>query len=639
MFHLRSWIRPSLWLGLSWSLLWSLLLSNLSPIQSLDLQQQDALTRLRRHRTPPNNIALVTFSAAEIQAWRLTQDPTAYATLVQRLLDAGAQGVILNLLPHWIPTSDHPDNPIKSLIKTAPSRIVLVLPTTHAHPRSPTFCWRCYELFLPASDPRNPSYQPQSLLGFFESEPEAQDPRSLSSTARQVQLVSQFRPNGPSSQTIQLEAAALLALRKFLPNSSVQPPTSPVQLNFWGPTGSFPTLPAASVLAQPLSPPPVRDKIVLVGFSDVGNPEAFALRSPFGDLMPAVEVQANLLASLMTGAYYRLVPLGWQFILIVLGGLGLSRWLVYGVLHPEARKTYPYWLWPMGGLAGLGLLSLGLWSLGWIWPIALPLAVWMATGASVVISLRLGLQQDLIAQQQCELDRLHNIEQTAILAQVQKALRRLAAHIHEGPLQELKLVMDRLELLQTNGTRSELDPVLDQLTRLGHHLRQQLNQARAISLEITPLLKRGLAAGIDTKLNQLIATGQLTLQVIRHLHPLNEPLTSSRWLAAREDIYQIFVEAITNVIRHAQPPHGTATQVKVRLGQTGSRCELTVENDGDVLDPAVLQPPRFGPGPGKYGLQLMQTLAADLPEGQLTRTALETGGLRITLSWILAYTS
>jgi CHASE2 domain-containing sensor protein len=91
----------------------------------------------------------------------------------------------------------------------------------------------------------------------------------------------------------------------------------------------------------------LHNKIVLVGFSDTNNPDAFAVRSPFGELMPAVELQANLLASLLTKSFDRIVPLWLQNVVIVLGGILISKWVVWGKLNKRVRRKYWYWLYPV----------------------------------------------------------------------------------------------------------------------------------------------------------------------------------------------------------------------------------------------------------------------------------------------------
>ena len=261
--------------------------------------------------------------------------------------------------------------------------------------------------------------------------------------------------------------------------------------------------------------------------------------------------------------------------------------------------------------------------------------IWL--GLLVLFSSRLNWQKNLIDEQQCELDRLHNIEQTAAIAQARKLLHRMAADIHDGPLQELKLVMDRIELLQMNYPDVDLNPILDRLEDLGNHLGQQLHQTREITLEITPDLREGLDIGLAKKLQHLIDSGELTLEVVQQLQPLAEPQLNSLWLEAREDIYRFFNEAIANVIYHAQPPQGTATQVKVSLVQQDSLCKLTIENDGEILDRAVLEIGDQQRKRGGYGMKLMDAIAADLPDGSFEKIALTEGGIRIQLNWNLVF--
>jgi signal transduction histidine kinase len=92
------------------------------------------------------------------------------------------------------------------------------------------------------------------------------------------------------------------------------------------------------------------------------------------------------------------------------------------------------------------------------------------------------------------------MEQEAIISQARKLLHRTASNIHDGPLQELKLIMDDLELLKMNQPHLDIDPILDKLEDMGHHLRLHLNQTRTLALAITPELRSGLDVGIEKKL-------------------------------------------------------------------------------------------------------------------------------------------
>jgi signal transduction histidine kinase len=255
------------------------------------------------------------------------------------------------------------------------------------------------------------------------------------------------------------------------------------------------------------------------------------------------------------------------------------------------------------------------------------------TEISLFTCLLWAVQQDLINQQQCEIDRLQNVEQTALISQARKLMHRLASDIHDGPLQELKVIMDRLELLQLQHPEQSIDPILDQLATLGTHLRQHLSRTNAIALDITPELRNGLDKGIQSQLTELLESGELTLQVIQQLQPLTEPILNSWWFEAREDIYRFFKEAIHNVIHHAQPPHGTATQVIVSLKQQDNQAILTIENNGAFLGAKAFEPTAQHRQRGGYGTKLMDTIAAELPDGKIQRISLREGGLRVQLTW------
>jgi signal transduction histidine kinase len=333
------------------------------------------------------------------------------------------------------------------------------------------------------------------------------------------------------------------------------------------------------------------------------------------------------------------LPEGLQFAIILIGGIDVSHWVMVRVrdrkttLHGPTIKRLHYWLYPLLALIGLGLLHFAFLAQGWILPLALPLITWTVTGLSTLFCLQLGLQQDLIHQQRCEIDRLQTVEQAAVISQARKLMHRLASDIHDGPLQELKVIMDRLEILQSQFPEPPIDPILDQLATLGTHLRQHLSRTNAIALEITPELRNGLDQGIQTQLNNLIQSGELTLKVIQQLQPLTEPILNSLWLEAREDLYRFFKEAIHNVIHHAQPPYGSATQVIVSLKQQDHQAMLTIENDGTFLDPKIFEPNAQQRQKGGYGTKLMDTIAAELPDGKIQRIPLSSGGLQIQLTW------
>lgn len=219
-------------------------------------------------------------------------------------------------------------------------------------------------------------------------------------------------------------------------------------------------------------------------------------------------------------------------------------------------------------------------------------------------------------------------EQEAILSRTRKILHRTASDIHDGALQDLKLVMDKIEL----EPDLDVDSILDKLTVLGQEIRDKLYNIRGLAekMEVTPALRQGLDVGISTTLQDLVNSGKLTLTVITELQPLQEPEFNSVWIEHREEIYRFFREALNNVIQHAQPPHGTATQVCISLGQQGDRCTLAIANDSSTIKPTTDERSKGG-----YGTKIMNAIAAELPDGAWEILTFSDGGVRVTLSWCL----
>ncbi|BAY65802.1 sensor histidine kinase [Calothrix brevissima NIES-22] len=239
-----------------------------------------------------------------------------------------------------------------------------------------------------------------------------------------------------------------------------------------------------------------------------------------------------------------------------------------------------------------------------------------------------GQQKKVITLQNYQITQLKAAEQEAILSRTRKILHRIASDIHDGPLQELKLVMDKIEL----EPDLDVDSILDKLTALGQEIRDKLSNIRGLAekMKVTPALRQGLDVGISATLLDLVNSGKLTLTVIKELQPLQEPALNSVWIEQREEIYRFFREALNNVIQHAQPPHGIATQVCISLGQQGDRCTLVIANDGSIVESTT-----NGRKKGGYGNKIMDAIAAELPNGAWKILTLPNGGVRVTLSWRL----
>ncbi len=639
-------------MGVAWSLLLSTLVSQLPIVQKLELGIQDGLTRLYKPSTPPNEILLVTID-------KLSLNPNApyYADLVKRLIAQGAKVVVINL-PHSLrrPLDSSLENSLKKLIEQYPDQIVLVTYTKRLSQQVPSALSIYYHL-LPFDDQKiEPLVAPEQVHGFFEYEVELKD---LTSPARRAHLAGNFVYVEDFHQTHELKSVAVLALEKFssrlwnkaittiVQNQQTPLTQTAVGINFWGPAGTFPQL-DLSIVCTPTkqlhqcSVPPttleaqkIRNKLVLVDLPRK-NLASFGAISPFGDRISVGELQANLIASLMTHSFLRTTPGWFDYTVNTLGAVFISLLITAQIVKNGSKSIRPkIWLFLgiVGGYTGLGFLFS--WH-GLIMPLAMPILTWVGSGASVAVCLLLWRKQQQLHQQRQAL-----AERQAVLSQARKLLHRVATDIHDGPLQELKLVMDAIELLAINHPTVNSNPLLDRLEAVGRDLRAQLGNTRTMAekLEITPELEAGLDRGIRQHLQQLVRKGELTLRIQDNLQHLLEPESDSSWIDAREDIFRFYKEAIANVIRHAQPPNGTATEITVSLAQQGIQCTLSVENDAIQPEPPTLESTSRRKHSGGYGTKLMATVAAELPGGHWKRIPLADGGMQVILTWTLEATT
>lgn len=645
----------SLIIGVGWGLVFGFALSGHSLFQKLELNVYDCLLRWRHPQNFPSSILIVEINEEDLQ--KQVSFPGRqrifYASLVNRLLEAGASVVVSNLPYHWAQTPDSDwidaekiNRPLQELIQNHSDQIVLVTPVNPlVDTDEPKL--RVYHHFLPLKNKEiEPLIVPESIQGFFEYNIEGNNPTRMTSTARRASLWREFVRADNLEQNQSFESFAVVALKKYNQQGGHLQADSDkdflssqttIGINFWGGTGTFPRLDLKMICvssengycntsAHPSGLAQVRGKIVIVGFTQGNNFNTMLVQSPFGDKMPAIEVQANLLASLLTKSFYLSPPQWLKSSIVILGAAIVSGAIAFGCETPN--PSHRRWI----GLIvvtvfGYSCLSFIFFSQHITFPLVLPLLIWTGSGITAFLCTLVRRQHNLIIQQQLEIERHLAAEQAAALSQAQKILTRTADDIHDGPLQELKLVMDDLELLQLGHSTVDIDATLDKLENIGYGLRSSLENTRIMAekLKVTPELRLGLVGGIRLKLKQLRDAGTLTLNLIQKLQPLVEPKCNSDWIDAREDIFRFFNEAIANVIYHAQPPHGTATYVKVSLFSQETKCRLVVENDGYERNDKKHN--------GGYGTKLMSAIAAKLPFGKWERKVLSEGRIQVELTW------
>lgn len=656
-------LSPRLTWGLAWGLGWATIVNLIGSGPVLYRVESDAQQRLFHGRGPEPPAAEVVIVGIDgrvelpeergegLNPINLQWDQTAdflldranYAGLTLRLLEeAEARVVVLNLpssfvVPQTLGNEDL-DAPLRQIVQAYPDQLVLATRSSESFRKAEI---SIYNHFLPFSSLRlEYLVRPEHVQGVVQYQLDS------AGILRQANLLGEFIRR--DSQTAQIFASVeALALAKFDPDRAShlfqnQPKT--LQFNPLGPSTQIPILPIEQICPPvPLNPcleptdseilAQLRNKIVLVGFVK-GYSETFPIRTAWGEPIAAVELQAQILSSMLTGQYYETLPLALRILLIGLVGLGTGVILTVGDQQLRWRDLprQRFLLWP-----GVGLILYELWAIvcfllgRQIWPLVLPGITVMFTSLSVVITRVLIQNRERLQAQQLELEQMQRAEREAAIEQARKLLYRVATDIHDRELQELKLAMDEIETLQweqqegISPKASSYDTLLRQLEGIGQGIRDQLNDVRMLAskLRISPSLEKGLHQGIETYLEELIAGGELTLPLQRDLHPLHE--TSTReWFDCREDIMRFVREAIANVISHVQPPKGTATYVSVSLTQTGSICRLEVINDGVELSPDRR---------GGYGTKVMNTIARHLPKGHWQRIHRSDGQIQVELSW------
>ncbi len=588
-------------------------------------------------------------------------DRTNYAALTLQLLEeAEAEVVVLNLpssfvVPQRLGTDDL-DAPLRQIIQQYPNRLVLATRSSESFRQAEI---NIYNHFLPFSSLLlEYLIPPEDVQGVVQYQT---DPDGI---LRRAQLWGEFRRRD-SQRTQPFAFVEALALVKYRPDIAERlfQRGNQVVFNPLAASQSIPKIPIEQVCAgsalgacrgalDPEVRERLRGRVVLVGFVG-GYPETFPVMTATGSQVPAVELQAQILSSLLQEMFFQPLPRWAEVLLIHLAGIGTGLVLSLPTASSpdpgfssrlkthlgQFSMTLQPWRWPrilvliwgltMGAYGILGGAQFVIWRQ--VWPLALPLLSTGLTALSTWVTMVLLHNRERLQAQQQELEQMRRAEQEAAVDQARKLLYRVATDIHDQELQELKLVMDDLEMLQwkqDQGIPIEAkvyDQLLQQLEQTGRGIRDQLNDVRTLAskLHVSPTLREGLHKGIEIYIERLVATDVLTLRVEKDLHPLQESSTGS-WLDDREDIMRFFREAMANVISHVQPPKGDGTFVKIQLAQTGSNCCLEVTNDGSEFAPNRR---------GGYGTKAMNTIARDLPQGSWQRIHRPEGITCVELRW------
>ncbi len=171
--------------------------------------------------------------------------------------------------------------------------------------------------------------------------------------------------------------------------------------------------------------------------------------------------------------------------------------------------------------------------------------------------------------------------------------RRIAASLHDGPVQELAGVGFSLAAAAGRMEGDERVTVEDAAART----RSTMRDLRTMLVELYPasLHRSGLAAAVSDVLSPLRATGVETTVEIPADIRMPEHVEALLFRTARE--------AVQNTRKHAQASH-----VTVRLDQDNGRIALSVQDDGRGFEPTN---GKRATSDGGLGLRLVADLAAE----------------------------
>ena len=344
----KAWRGIVICLGVSLNLAYGVLLSNIPLVKVLEQDVQDDLMKLQPPVAESNQILLLHIKPIS-EAESVSVGPGFYADLVSHLIKAGTGVVVLNFPSYWTEATDESDSAMRNLLRAPDNekRIVFVTRTNQLSSSTPPEL-TIYNRFLCCDDKDQLLAPPEEMQGFFEYESAFRRPGILTSPARRIRLTGWFRRQDNPDQLYNIQSFAVLADRKFRDfletesgDSSIRSrelisEQSTYRINFFEPNPPLNTLPVESICfplfdSCELLPSAdrelqqVRNKIVLIGFSEEQDYlYSTALRLSSSQKISAVDVQANLLANLMTDSFYRTLPKWVEGVLLFIGGVLVS---------------------------------------------------------------------------------------------------------------------------------------------------------------------------------------------------------------------------------------------------------------------------------------------------------------------------
>lgn len=343
-------------------------------------------------RLPPraefvNDLVIVAIdkeSAVSIQAWPWPR--SFHARLLNRLKAAGAKAIGIDVVfstvsskevpANWLeePTPSADDLQLIEAIKRSGIVVLAALLQEAATERG-----EISSEMVSAEFPHWRFEEAAAAVGIVNF------PKDIDSAVRRMYLQHEFQDEVMPSLAANLMSVA--GRNKPAPEAALQPhrylPHETLLISYAGPAKTFKTIPFYQALDPELVPDEVfRDKIVLIGATDalLQDIHTTPLSGAEGRDMAGVEIQANSLATLMSGEYMRPLPLSATLLLTLCCGL------LGGVSTVLLRPVRALWMALLPAIALAIFLPLGLMQTHLLWvPMVAPLLALLGSYGIVTV--------------------------------------------------------------------------------------------------------------------------------------------------------------------------------------------------------------------------------------------------------------
>jgi PAS domain S-box-containing protein len=224
-----------------------------------------------------------------------------------------------------------------------------------------------------------------------------------------------------------------------------------------------------------------------------------------------------------------------------------------------------------------------------------------------------GMEIDITERKRAEEHRARLLEQTVRAAEDERT--RLAAELHDGPIQRLATLGYMLERAATRLKRGDVDKTKELVAQTHAGLTEEINALRHTMTRLRPpvLFERGLSAALHDLATAITRDVPVRVEVdVTVDERLEESLETI--------IYRVVQEALRNVVKHA-----SATAARVQLRESADGVILTIDDDGSGFDIRAFE---AGDREGHFGIDGMRERAR-ITGGTVTVTSAPGEGTRI----------